>query len=54
MYQWKEKLGKIMSNKIIDDEKLRKEWDYEKNKNIEIESLTVGSHKKVWWILEVW
>lgn len=31
-------------------EDLLKEWDYELNKNINIEEITFGSHKKVYWI----
>lgn len=29
---------------------LVKEWDFEKNKNIDINKITIGSNKKVWWI----
>lgn len=25
-------------------------WDYEKNGNLDISKITIGSHKKVWWI----
>ena len=39
-----------MSNLLKDNKKLMKEYDYEKNKNIELDSLTLGTSKKVWWI----
>lgn len=39
-----------MSNKLIDNKELMKEYDYEKNHDIELDKLTVGTHKKVWWI----
>jgi hypothetical protein len=29
---------------------LIEEWDFEKNKSIDINNLTFSSHKKVWWI----
>ena len=41
-----------MSNKLIDNKEVMKEWDYKKNNDIKIfpETLTTGSNKKVWWI----
>lgn len=46
--------GKInMNNKIylISNEKIMKEWNFEKNKEINIfpENITIGSHKKAFW-----
>ena len=38
-----------MSNLIIENKELIKEWDYEKNKDIDINKITYGSSKKVWW-----
>ncbi len=34
---------------IIDDKELMKEWDWEKNKELYPNKLTLGSGKKVWW-----
>ena len=36
---------------IIDNEELMKEWNWEKNKllNLDLKALTLGSNKKVWW-----
>lgn len=34
---------------LIDNEALMKEWNWNKNKNIEPSLLTIGSNKKVWW-----
>ena len=45
-----------MSNKqyLIDNKELMKEWNYEKNKklNINPQNITTGSSKKVWWKCE--
>ena len=42
-----------MSNLLKDRyPELLKEWDYEKN-NIDLERLTYGSNKKVWWICKI-
>ena len=38
-----------MSNLIIEDKKLLNMWNYQKNNNINIETITLGSNKKVWW-----
>ena len=35
--------------KYLKDSYLMKEYDYEKNKNFELEKLTLGSDKQVWW-----
>lgn len=37
-----------MSFFIKNNNKLMKEWNYEKNKNIDINLITSGSSKKVW------
>ncbi len=34
---------------LKDNELLMKEWNYELNTNIEVDNITIGSHKKVWW-----
>ena len=38
-----------MSNLLRDNKELMKEYDYEKNNNITLENLVVGSGKKAWW-----
>lgn len=38
-----------MSNLLKSNKKLVNEWDYEKNKDIDIINITDGSSKKVWW-----
>ena len=40
-----------MSDLLIDDIRLMKEWNYEKN-TIDVTIITVGSGKKVWWKCE--
>ena len=42
MYKVKEPI-KITNPELI------KEWDFELNKDINIDDITIGSHKKVWW-----
>lgn len=37
------------SNFLKDNKKLMKEYNYEKNKDIDIDKLTLGSNKKIWW-----
>jgi len=39
-----------MSNLLINNKKLVNEWNYEKNKDVDINKITLGSNKKVWWI----
>lgn len=39
-----------MSSLLKDNKKLMKEYDFEKNKDINLDKLTVGSGKKVWFI----
>ena len=39
-----------MSNLLKDNKKLLNEWCFEKNKDIDINKITLGSNKKVWWI----
>ena len=41
-----------MSSFLKDNNKLVKEWNYEKNKDIDINKITLGSNKKVWWICD--
>ena len=43
-----------MDNKMmINQSDLIKEWDYDKNKNLDPSKLTIGSGKKAWWICNV-
>ena len=37
------------SNYLKDNKELMKEYNYEKNKNIDLNVVTVGSNKKIWW-----
>lgn len=37
------------SNLLKDNKELMKEYDYEKNKNVNLEKITNGSHFKLWW-----
>ena len=39
-----------MSEFIKNNKELMKAWDFEKNKDIDIDNITSGSSKKVWWI----
>ena len=39
-----------MSNYLKDNKELMKEYDFEKNKNIDLKNITLGSEKTVWWI----
>ena len=41
-----------MSNLLKDNEKLMEEYDYSRNTNIDLNTITKGSQKKVWWICE--
>lgn len=38
-----------MSNLLKDNLKLMKEYNYEKNKDVDLNSLKPKSHKKIWW-----
>lgn len=40
----------MKSNLLKDNEDLMKEYDYEKNINIDLNKIAIGSGKKVWWI----
>ena len=37
---------------LIDNPLLMSEWNYEKNGDLNPETLTLGSHQKVWWKCE--
>ena len=39
-----------MKKYLIDNKELMKEWDYEKNINLDPSNITLGVHKLVWWI----
>ena len=41
-----------MSNYLKDNKELMKQWDYEKNKSLDLDKLTSGSSKKAWWKCE--
>ena len=41
-----------MSNYLKDNKELMKQWDYEKNKSLNLDKLTIGSSKKAWWKCE--
>ena len=38
-----------MSNYLKDNERLMDEYDYSKNSSIDLEEVTLGSHRKIWW-----
>ena len=38
-----------MSNLLKNNKELMKEYDFEKNKDIDLNKLTTGSHQKIWW-----
>lgn len=38
-----------MSNYLKDNKELMKEYDFEKNQDLDLDSITLGSHKKIWW-----
>ena len=39
-----------LSNLLKDNKELMKEYNYEKNQNLDLNKLTLGSDDKVWWI----
>ena len=41
-----------MSNLLKDNRELMKYWDYEKNKDLDLDKLTIGSSKIAWWKCE--
>lgn len=41
-----------MNQKLLSNTKLAKEWNYNKNKNINIHNVTTNCNEKVWWICE--
>lgn len=43
----------MKSNLLKDNEDLMKEYDYEKNINIDLNKIAIGSGKKVWWTCPV-
>ena len=38
-----------MSNLLKENSELMKEYNYAKNSDINLDVITVGSHKKIWW-----
>lgn len=38
-----------MKKYLIDNPTLKQEWDYEKNKNLDINTITSGMESEVWW-----
>lgn len=41
-----------MSNLLKDNMELMKQWDYEKNQDLNLDKLTLGSNKVAWWKCE--
>ncbi len=41
-----------MSNLLKDNSRLISQWNYEKNKDIDVNNITLGSNKKAWWKCE--
>ena len=41
-----------MTNLLKDNKELMNEWNYDKNKDIDINNITLGSNKKVWWLCD--
>ena len=41
-----------MTNLLKDNKAIMKCWDYEKNKTINLDTLTIGSSRKAWWICD--
>lgn len=41
-----------LSNLLKDNTFIMKYWDYKKNMNNDLDKLTIGSNKKVWWICD--
>ena len=39
-----------MSNLLKDNKKLMKEYNYRKNEKIDLNTITIGSRQKIWWI----
>ena len=39
-----------MSNLLKDNKELMKEYNYKKNTDVDLDSITLGSTKKIWWI----
>ena len=39
-----------MSNLLKDNKDLMKEYNYEKNKDVDLEKVTIGSGLKIWWL----
>lgn len=40
----------FLSNLLKDNKKLMAEYDFKKNKEIDLEKVKIGTHKKAWWI----
>lgn len=38
-----------MSNLLKDNKELMLKYNYEKNRNIDLNNITLGTHKKIWW-----
>ena len=41
--------GGFMGNLLKEKELLMSKYNYEKNKNVDLDKLTTGTHKKIWW-----
>lgn len=42
----------VKSNLLKDNKELMKQWDYEKNQDLNLDKLTIGSGKLAWWKCE--
>ena len=42
----------LLTNLLKDNKAIMKCWDYEKNKTINLDTLTIGSSRKAWWICD--
>ena len=39
----------LIKKYLIDNKELMKEWDWSRNKNLEPQNITSGTHEKAWW-----
>ncbi len=42
-----------MSNLLKDNAELMKEYNYAKNADLDLSTITLGTHKKIWWICSI-
>ena len=41
-----------MQNLLVNNKKLMREYNYEKNKDVNINTITLGTDRKLWWKCE--